>query len=96
MPRLPGVDLGNMDPQQQLEKNVYMKSLQMGDRMMYARVTYQISVTTNGQQIICTCHKEQSAVLPTINPLNVTVKLSSLEVNINPINVTVRNSLAIV
>jgi len=74
------ISLGDFTPGQQLEKKIYVKSLQTGDRMLTAKVTYNIVVETEqATPIQCVCVREQTVILPNINPLDVTVRITNMQ-----------------
>ena len=64
----------------QVEKVVYIKSLTTGDRTLLGKVTYTISVNVNGEVIQCACHAEQTLVLPSLDPFDITVAINSMQV----------------
>ena len=64
----------------QVEKMVYIKGMRTGERMLFAKVSYNITVDVGGQKIQCKCRKEQTVMLPTVDPFDVNVKLASMQV----------------
>ncbi len=67
----------------QVDKMVYIKSLTTGDRTLLGKVTYTISVNVNGEVIQCECHAEQTLVLPSLDPFDITVAINSMQVCIH-------------
>ncbi len=59
---------------------MYIKGLKTGERLLYAKVSYNVTADVNGRHIQCNCHKEQTVMLPTVDPFDVSMKLASLQV----------------
>ncbi len=59
---------------------MYIKSLTTGDRTLLGKVTYNINVTVNGEVIQCKCHAEETLVLPSVDPFDITVAINSMQV----------------
>ena len=59
---------------------MYIKGMRTGERMLFAIVSYTIAVDGQGQKIQCNCHKEQTVMLPTVDPFDISLKLASMQV----------------
>ncbi|XP_064653075.1 trafficking protein particle complex subunit 11-like isoform X2 [Lineus longissimus] len=74
-----GINLGSLQPGEQISRNLFVKCLQVGDRLISAKVMYNVIVVVNEQQITCMCNKEEKWKLPVVTPFEVSVNLNSLK-----------------
>ncbi|XP_046561774.1 LOW QUALITY PROTEIN: trafficking protein particle complex subunit 11-like [Haliotis rubra] len=73
------IDLGTMEPGQQILRTFYLKSLQSGNRTVFTKVKYNIEVEHQDDRISCVCDKEETITLSIISPFEVSIKLESMK-----------------
>ncbi|XP_077995405.1 trafficking protein particle complex subunit 11-like [Glandiceps talaboti] len=82
-PRIKSVSLGSLQANERIEKKLYVRALQTGSRFISIKTIYQVNVDVSHEQQIsqvqCTCYKEESIVIETVLPYDVSVKLASLK-----------------
>uniref|UniRef100_A0A4W6E3B0 Trafficking protein particle complex subunit 11 n=1 Tax=Lates calcarifer TaxID=8187 RepID=A0A4W6E3B0_LATCA len=74
---LPDVPLGDLKPGEKLERCVYVRCVSTGPRVFLFHVAYSIDTTVEGRQIVCKCHKDETATIETVVPFEVSVKFVS-------------------
>lgn len=74
---IPDIPLGDLKPDEKLNKSVYVRCSTTGPRIFLFHVAYSIDTTVEGRQIICKCHKDETVTIETVIPFDVSVKFVS-------------------
>lgn len=74
---IPDIPLGDLKPNEKLDKRVFVRCSTTGPRIFLFHVAYSIDTTVEGRQIICKCHKDETVTIETVIPFDVSVKFVS-------------------
>ncbi|XP_054846122.1 trafficking protein particle complex subunit 11 isoform X1 [Eublepharis macularius] len=74
---LPDIPVGDLQPGEKLEKAVYIHCGTVGTRMFLVYVSYLVSTTIEGKEILCKCHRDETVTIETVFPFDVAVKFVS-------------------
>lgn len=74
---IPDIPLGDLKPNEKLDKSVFVRCSTTGPRIFLFHVAYSIDTTVEGRQIICKCHKDETVTIETVIPFDVSVKFVS-------------------
>nr|XP_020658519.1 trafficking protein particle complex subunit 11 [Pogona vitticeps] len=74
---LPDIPLGDLEPGEKLEKTIYIQCGTVGTRMFLVYVSYLVSATIEGKEILCRCHRDETVTIETVFPFDVAVKFVS-------------------
>ncbi|KAJ0002850.1 hypothetical protein NQD34_007999 [Periophthalmus magnuspinnatus] len=74
---IPDIPLGDLNPDEKLEKGIFVRCSTIGPRIFLFHVAYCIDTTVEGRQIICKCHKDETVTVETVIPFEVSVKFVS-------------------
>ncbi|WAR03659.1 TPC11-like protein [Mya arenaria] len=77
--RLAYIDLGSLEPAAETAKNIFVKCLQTGPKLITFQVDYSIDVKAKGHVIPCECSKLESLTLNTVSAFEVSVKLMNMK-----------------
>ncbi|XP_044305778.1 trafficking protein particle complex subunit 11 isoform X4 [Varanus komodoensis] len=74
---LPDIPVGDLQPGEKLEKPIYIHCGTVGTRMFLVYVSYLVSATIEGKEILCKCHRDETVTIETVFPFDVAVKFVS-------------------
>ncbi|XP_035690979.1 trafficking protein particle complex subunit 11-like isoform X2 [Branchiostoma floridae] len=79
-PQAPGLSVGSLKTGEKVTRTMYMRCLQVGQRMLSVRVVYniQVSIGKQASPICCTCVKEEIVPIETVMPVDASIRLKSL------------------
>ncbi|XP_023686517.1 trafficking protein particle complex subunit 11 [Paramormyrops kingsleyae] len=74
---LPDIDVGDLQPQEKVEKPLYIRCSTTGSRIFLVHVAYTMNACIEGKDIVCKCHKDETVTIETVIPFEVAVKFMS-------------------
>uniref|UniRef100_A0A8C6SPD1 Trafficking protein particle complex 11 n=1 Tax=Neogobius melanostomus TaxID=47308 RepID=A0A8C6SPD1_9GOBI len=74
---IPDIPLGDLNPNEKLDKSVFVRCSTTGPRVFLFHVAYCIDTTVEGKQIVCKCHEDETVTIETVIPFDVSVKFVS-------------------
>ncbi|XP_042323158.1 trafficking protein particle complex subunit 11 isoform X2 [Sceloporus undulatus] len=74
---LPDIPVGDLEPGEKLEKTIYIHCGTVGTRMFLVYVSYLVSATIEGKEILCKCHRDETVTIETVFPFDVAAKFIS-------------------
>uniref|UniRef100_A0A8C9TQZ2 Trafficking protein particle complex subunit 11 n=1 Tax=Scleropages formosus TaxID=113540 RepID=A0A8C9TQZ2_SCLFO len=74
---LPDIPMGDLQPQEKMEKPLSIRCSTTGPRIFLVHVAYTVDTCIEGRDIVCKCHKDETVTIETVVPFEVAVKFVS-------------------
>uniref|UniRef100_UPI00358EE0D2 trafficking protein particle complex subunit 11 n=1 Tax=Myxine glutinosa TaxID=7769 RepID=UPI00358EE0D2 len=79
---LHNIPLGNLQPGERMEKDIFVKTTLVGSRIFVISVAYTVTamVGEGGHHLSCRCQQDETVVIETLQPFDMSVKHFSMKV----------------